>query len=187
MEATSTPPPLTAVESALALIDRGLTELRDADPSVLGTSVLVDSFDQLLRLRRKTEAAYLRLLGEVDTRKVATDVGAKSTAEWLRLRHQQNGSVRDVTAARAIGPDGDLTELGAGAGRRSGLPRACGCRGPLPGPDPRASQGGAAGQGRRVPDRAGRAVRPGRLRGRRQAAVGGARPRRVALVRPERA
>ncbi len=79
---------------------------------MLGTSLLVDSFDDILRLRRATEAAYLRLLGEVDTRKVATDTGARSTAEWLRLRHRQNGSVRDVTAARAIGPDGDLTELG---------------------------------------------------------------------------
>ncbi len=136
MEATSTPPPLTAVQSALALIDKGLAELRDADQSVLGSSLLVDSFDHLLRLRRTTEAAYLRLLGEVDTRKVATDVGAKSTAEWLRLRHKQNGSVRDVAAARAIGPGGDLTELGAaladGRISREHLDVAVRCLGRIP-------------------------------------------------------
>ncbi len=91
MEATSTPPAVTAVESALALIDTGLPSCCDADLSVLGTSLLIDSFDDILRLRRATEAAYLRLLGEVDTRRVATDTGARSTAEWLRMRHQQNG------------------------------------------------------------------------------------------------
>ncbi len=101
------------MESALGAAHTAVADLLDADVSVLGSSLLVDSFDDLVRLRRATEAAYLRLLGEVDDRKIATDVGAKSTAEWLRLRHNQVGSVRDVGAARAIGPDGDLREMGA--------------------------------------------------------------------------
>ncbi len=79
---------------------------------MLGGAALVDSFDEMVRLRRAAEAAYLRLLAAVDERKVATDVGAKSTAQWLRLRHRQAGSGRDVAAARAIAPGGELRELG---------------------------------------------------------------------------
>ena len=112
MEATSTRPPVTAVESALGLIAQGLTQLRTADFSSLGGAALVDAFDEIVKLHRGMAASYLTALGAVDERKVATDVGAKSTAEWLRLRHRQAGSGRDVAAARATASGGELSELG---------------------------------------------------------------------------
>ena len=113
MEATSTPPPVHPVESALGRQPGPPSaELRDADSATLGSATLVDAFDEIVKLHRATEAAYLQLLGAVDERRVATDVGAKSTAEWLRLRHKQAGSGRDVAAARATAPGGDLYELG---------------------------------------------------------------------------
>ena len=109
---TSTPPPVHPVESALGLIAQGLSELRAADFATLGGAALVDAFDEIVKLHRGMGASYLTALGAVDERRVATDVGAKSTAEWLRLRHKQAGSGRDVAAARATAPGGDLYELG---------------------------------------------------------------------------
>ncbi len=113
MEATSTPPPVHA---------GGVRAGPQPGPPSAGSSTPTrrpwaaphwsTTFDGIVRLHRATEAAYLQLLGAVDERKVATDVGAKSTAEWLRLRHRQAGSGRDVAAARATAPGGDLYELG---------------------------------------------------------------------------
>jgi Domain of unknown function (DUF222) len=108
-------PPEPSVVHGLALIAAGLVEVLDAPVWPLGSGQLTDALDRIVVVHRQAEAAYLRLLRELDARGIPAAEGARNTKSWLRERHRLSpGQAKaDVAAAAATHPDrGDLASMG---------------------------------------------------------------------------
>jgi Domain of unknown function (DUF222) len=107
--------PVPSAAHGLAVAAAGLREVLDAPVWPEGSQQLIDAVDQIVVLHRQAEAAYLRLLGELDARGIAATEGARNTTTWLRERHRLSPAAAkaDVAAAAATHPEhGDLTGLG---------------------------------------------------------------------------
>jgi hypothetical protein len=107
--------PVPSVVHGLAVAAAGLREVLDAPAWPVSSQQLIDAVDHIVVLHRQAEAAYLRLLGELDARGIAATEGARNTTTWLRERHRLSPAAAkaDVAAAAATHPEhGDLTGLG---------------------------------------------------------------------------
>jgi Domain of unknown function (DUF222) len=116
-------PPERSVLDGLALASTGLMEAWQAPVWPLGSQQLTDALDEIVRLQRRGEAVYLRLLDEINSRGIPLTEGARDTRSWLRERHRLSpGQAKaDVAAAAATSQQpseprssgrGDLARLG---------------------------------------------------------------------------
>jgi hypothetical protein len=109
---------VTFVDEVLAVLGRALEERRSASAWAWPDSAVVDGLDWLQVVAARVAALQLEMIRQIDSRAVAAEQGATSTAAWLRDRHRISAAAasRQVKLAAVLHADLPATADAMAAG-----------------------------------------------------------------------
>ncbi|WP_084678640.1 HNH endonuclease signature motif containing protein [Actinopolymorpha alba] len=123
MDVTTGAPPTQPLRGLLDMVQDGLAQALNSPVWSRTDAESADGLEQVHQIVAMAEALRLRLIHDADTRELASQAGATSTAAWLRHKLKLHPSAvgADVKLAKALETNLQATGQALAAGRISAL------------------------------------------------------------------